>query len=234
MNLFQTMHRGWLDWLFPSYCAGCNQRRTLPDKPLCYQCLSELALTASENQQENTLDQLFWGRIPLQSVRAEYVLKPGSALQHSLHQLKYHHRPGIGVYFGKLAGERMKQSHRHQSIDALIPLPLHHRKKRIRGYNQAERICQGIAQTTGIPVWDTIVLRNHHTETQTQKDRGQRWANMQGKFSLHQPEKAINRHVLLVDDVLTTGATLEACGQTLLQIPGIQLSLFALAYTGKS
>jgi ComF family protein len=234
MNLFQTMHRGWLDWLFPSYCAGCHQRRTPPEKPLCYQCLSELALTTFENQQENTLDRLFWGRIPLQSVTAEYVLKPNSALQQSLHQLKYHHRPGVGVYLGKMAGERMKQNHRHQPIDALIPLPLHERKKRIRGYNQAERICQGIAQTTGIPVWDTLVVRNQHTETQTQKDREQRWANMHGKFSLHRPEQATHKHVLLVDDVLTTGATLEACGQTLLQIPGIQLSLFALAYTENS
>ena len=152
-------------------------------------------------------------------------------MQHSLHQLKYNHRPGIGVYLGSVAGKRMKQQNSLHHFDALIPLPLHPSKKRKRGYNQAERICQGFAQATGIPVWDQIVQRNQSTETQTKKDRAQRWENMEGKFSLHNTKPAINKHLLLVDDVLTTGATLEACGQTLLQIPGIQLSLFTLAYT---
>lgn len=231
MNLFRTLHAGWLDWLFPSYCAGCNQQRTRPDQPICYRCLAELPYTEYEQQQDHALEKLFWGRIPLQSVTSTWSLKQDSALQHCLHQLKYHHRPSIGIYLGRLAGERLKQHSRYRSIDALIPLPLHPSKKRKRGYNQAERICQGLSQATGIPVWDQIVLRNQSTETQTRKDRGQRWNNMEGKFSLKNSQPAINKHLLLVDDVLTTGATLEACGQTLLQIPGIQLSLFSLAYT---
>ena len=225
------MQAGWLDWLFPSYCAGCNQKRAHPKHPLCYQCLSELPYTNFEDQTDHALEQLFWGRIPLRSVLATWYLKPESALQHCLHQLKYQYRPGIGVYLGKMAGHRMKQHHPSPHFDALIPLPLHPGKKRKRGYNQAERICQGISQATGIPVWDQIVLRNQSTETQTRKDRAQRWKNMEGKCSLHKTQPALHKHLLLVDDVLTTGATLEACGQTLLQIPGVQLSLFTLAYT---
>ena len=231
MNLLRTMQAGWLDWLFPSYCAGCNQKRAPPKHPLCYQCLSELPYTNLENQIDHELEQLFWGRIPLRSVLATWYLKPESGLQHCLHQLKYQYRPGIGVFLGKMAGQRMKQHHASPPFDALIPLPLHPGKKRKRGYNQAERICQGLSQATGIPVWDQIVLRNQSTETQTRKDRAQRWNNMEGKFSLHKTTPAMHKHLLLVDDVLTTGATLEACGQTLLQIPGVQLSLFTLAYT---
>jgi ComF family protein len=231
MHLLQTMQAGWLNWLLPSYCAGCNQKRAHPNHPLCYQCLSELPATDYEAQTGHALEQLFWGRIPLQSVTATWYLKPASSLQHCMHQLKYNHRPGIGVYLGSVAGKRMKQQNPSHHFDALIPLPLHPSKKRKRGYNQAERICQGFAQATGIPVWDQIVQRNQSTETQTRKDRAQRWNNMEGKFSLHNTKPAINKHLLLVDDVLTTGATLEACGQTLLQIPGVQLSLFTLAYT---
>lgn len=221
----------WLNWLFPCYCAGCNQQSSRPDKPLCHQCLSELPTTNYETQADHPIEKLFWGRIPLQHATATYFLKPDSALLHALHQLKYHHRPGIGNYLGRLAGERLKQANRLDGIDALIPLPLHPSKKRKRGYNQAERICRGISEATGIPVWEQLVVRNRATETQTQKDRAQRWDNMNGTFSLHNPASTTNKHVLLVDDVLTTGATLEACGQTLLQVPELQLSLFTLAYT---
>jgi ComF family protein len=223
--------KAWLDWLFPCYCCSCHQQSVSPEKPLCYQCLSELTATQYSHSDQLQLEKIFWGRIRLESALALYPLKPQSVLQQTLHQLKYHHRPGIGSYLGAIAGGNLMRAGQLMEITALIPLPLHPSKKRKRGYNQAEKICAGLSVATGIPVWDNLVVRNQFTETQTRKDRSERWNNMSGKFSLIDPEKAIGQHLLLVDDVITTGATLEACGQTLLQIPQARLSFFSLGYT---
>ncbi len=228
---FDIPWKAWLDWLLPCYCSSCQQRSVTPEKPLCFQCLSELTATQYSASDQGRLEKIFWGRIHLESARALYPLKPQSVLQHTLHQLKYQHRPRIGYYLGEIAGRSLMRTEQLRGISALIPLPLHPSKKRKRGYNQAERICAGLAAVSGIPVWENLVIRTQFTETQTRKDRGERWDNMSGKFSLIDPEQAIGQHLLLVDDVITTGATLEACGQTLLQIPQTRLSFFSLGYT---
>lgn len=230
MNI-KDLCNGWLDWILPCYCCGCNNQVVTPNKPLCYQCLAELRAIKYDEPHSTKLENNFWGRLPLRSALAIYPLKSESVLHRSLHQLKYHHRPGIGYYLGKIAGDTLIKQNALADIDALIPLPLHPNKKRKRGYNQAERICRGLSAITQIPVWEDVVKRDRSTESQTRKDREERWENMSGKFSLKNKLNAAGKHLLLVDDVITTGATLEACGQALLQIPGIQLSLFSLAYT---
>lgn len=228
---FDLPWKAWLDWLLPCYCCSCAAQSVQPHKPLCYQCLAELTATEYSGSNQLRLEKLFWGRIRLESVLALYPLKPDCVLQHTLHQLKYHHRPGIGEYLGKLAGKKMMAEKWLSDIAALVPLPLHPSKKRKRGYNQAERIGMGFSAATGIPMLTNLVYRNQFTETQTRKDRGERWDNLSGKFSLTDPYKAKGKHLLLIDDVITTGATLEACGQTLLQIPQSRLSFFALGHT---
>jgi len=228
---FDLLWNGCLDWLLPAHCCACGKSKVTPRHPICYQCLAELNETAYEKADHQKLEKMFWGRIRLQTTLSLYPLKKGSPLQKILHQTKYHHRPSIGIYLGKLAGKKLTHHPILQDIDALVPLPLHPSKQRKRGYNQAEKISQGISMTTGIPVWNNLVIRNQSTETQTRKDRGERWDNMSGKFSLRHHKAAHNKHLLLIDDVITTGATLEACGQTLLQIPNARLSFFTLAHT---
>ena len=230
MNVY-ALWNGCLSWLFPCTCAACAINNVRPEQPICYQCLSELQATQYQTSKHDELEKMFWGRIQLEYVKAEYPLKKGTTLQQTLHQFKYHHRPGIGIYLGMLAGKKLKSMHEQHPIDALIPLPLHSHKQRKRGYNQAERICAGLSISSGIPVWNDILYRNHATETQTRKDREERWNNMLGKFSLKRTDRATYKHLLLVDDVITTGATLEAAGHTLLQIPEVRLSFFALAHT---
>jgi ComF family protein len=220
-----------LNWLLPCYCAGCAQAHVQPAHPFCYQCLSDLNESAFDEQKQQAIEKIFWGRIPLCAVITAYPLRSGSKLQQAIHQLKYHHRPDIGKFLGRVAFRKATLPPGSPDLDALIPLPLHPQKKRKRGYNQAEQISKGISAATGIPVWNDLVMRNQATETQTKKDRGQRWENMQGKFALNNIERAIGKHLLLVDDVLTTGATLESCGHTLLQIPGVQLSFFTIGFT---
>lgn len=220
-----------LDWLLPCYCAGCGKQRVYPQAPICYTCLSDLWESTYDLHTQRTLEQQFWGRIPLRSVIIPFPLRTGSVLQQALHQLKYHHRPGIRKFLGKIAARQWSTCDPTPSFDALMPLPLHPAKKRIRGYNQAESVCQGIHEATGIPIWRNLVQSKRFTETQTNKDRGERWTNMQETFALCDTELATSKHLLLVDDVLTTGATLEACGQVLLQLPNIELSFFAVGRT---
>jgi ComF family protein len=231
---FDLPWKGLLDWLLPVHCCGCNQTRVTPEQPLCYSCLAELSHTAYDPNMDPGWKKIFWGRIPLQNMFCGYPLKSGSILQQTIHQLKYHHRPGIGRWLGKMAAIQLTKQGTTWDMQGLIPLPLHPAKKRKRGYNQAEEICRGISAVTGIPVWNNVVIRNRFTPTQTRKDRGERWENMVGKFSLQHWEKATGKPLLLVDDVITTGATLEACGETLLKIPGSNLSIFALAHTETS
>lgn len=228
---FNIPWTSWLDWLLPVYCGGCTQRPVTPNQPLCYQCLGELASMEYDWSDRIRWEKIFWGRIRLESVLPLYPLRSGSILQQALHQFKYQHRPGIGQCLGKIAGHKLLSSAIRSDPDALVPLPLHPSKKRKRGYNQAESICKGIAAVTGLPIWNDLIEREQATETQTRKDRGERWDNMAGKFKVKKAYPANNKHLLLVDDVITTGATLEACGQALLEIPGSRLSFFTLAHT---
>lgn len=230
MSLVSCWQAG-VDWLLPCYCAGCGKQRVTPKQPFCYACLSDLNESGYDPHKQDSMAKIFWGRIPLRTVIVPFPLRSDSILQQAIHQLKYHDRPSIGQFLGKLAATRWQNRFETGSFDAMVPLPLHGNKKRSRGYNQAECICAGIRKATGTPIWNDLVIRDRATETQTKKDRGQRWENMQGKFRLHKSSRAAGKHLLLVDDVLTTGATLEACGQTLLEIPGVQISFFTIGFT---
>jgi ComF family protein len=146
-----------------------------------------------------------------------------------LHECKYAGNKELLFQLGKMMGEHLKNQDRFD-IDALVPLPLHRHKEKKRGYNQALILCEGMAEVLNLPIKNDLVIRNNSTDTQTKKDRINRWSNMEGKFSLKE-KSSIGSHLLLVDDVITTGATLEACGQSLLQLDGVQLSIFALCYS---
>jgi len=149
-------------------------------------------------------------------------------MQHLMHEFKYNGNKELGLQMGRLMGNDLQQTHRFCHVDALIPLPLFSAKEKRRGYNQATILCEGIAQVLKVEVLSDVVLRISHTETQTKKGRMERWQNMEGKFELLSPQKIENKHVLLVDDVVTTGATLEACGQELIAVKNTRLSIATL------
>jgi ComF family protein len=220
-----------LHLFFPHNCTGCGSDVLENNHQLCLRCRSELPFTNFFAQPGNPVEQIFYGRLPVKNAAAGYFFTKDSLLQHLVMQLKYRGNQEIGVYMGKLLGNELLHSARFSEVDIIIPLPLNPKRERKRGYNQATAICTGIQHVWNRPVMEKAVYRTIFTETQTKKGRISRWQNMDGVFAVGNPAALQGKHILLVDDVVTTGATLEACGAEILKIPGTALSIAALAYT---
>lgn len=221
-----------LHLLFPHICTGCGSDILHEESVLCMRCIDAMPETNFELHSNNPVEKTFWGRLPLAGATAQFYFTKESLMQHLMHQFKYKHNKDLGLQFGRIMGEQLKKSGRFE-VDALIPLPLFPAKEKRRGYNQATVLCEGIAEAMKIPVLDKIISRPQHTETQTKKGRIERWKNMEGKFILADADAIKNRHLLLVDDVVTTGATLEACGNELLKAENVRLSLATLCIASR-
>ena len=215
--------------LFPHVCCGCGNDIINKESVLCMRCVEAMPETNFEIHANNPVEKKFWGRLTCKHATAQYYFTRESMIQRLMHQFKYKGNRELGIQLGKMMGERLKNSTRF-AIDALIPLPLFPAKEKKRGYNQATVLCEGMAETLQVPVWKDVVIRSQHTDTQTKKGRIERWQNMEGKFELVNPDIINNKHIMLVDDVITTGATLEACGTELLKGKNITLSIGALCY----
>ena len=231
MKLASEIASGLTQLFFPEVCAGCGGDLSKREQLICMKCRHELPLTGFEQYAGNPIEKIFWGRASIATASAHFYFSKNSPLQHILHQLKYGGKKSIGSYLGRSMGTAIIESERFGEIDALIPLPLFASRQKERGYNQATALCEGIAAVLGLPVLEQVISRIRSTETQTHKTRIARWQNMEGKFQLHDEKELECKHVLLVDDVITTGATLDACAQELLRVNGICLSIAALAYT---
>ena len=218
-----------LHLLFPNVCVGCGNDLLAGKSVLCLKCFEAMPETSFELHPGNPIEKKFWGRLPLETATAQFYFTRESLMQRLMHQFKYRGNKELGLQLGRMMGGSLKQSGRF-SIDALIPLPLFHSKERRRGFNQATILCEGAAAHLNIPVLKDVVVRPQFTETQTRKGRIERWQNMEGKFVLARPDLVRNKHVLLIDDVVTTGATLEACGSEILKAGNTKLSLATLCY----
>jgi ComF family protein len=193
-------------------------------------CTAEMPETNFHKFSNNPIEKIFWGRLPLEAATAQYYFTKESQMQHLMHQFKYKGNKELGKQLGRLMGIELLKTDRFADIEALIPLPLFVSKEKRRGYNQSTILCEGIAQILNVKIPKNVIVRNQHTETQTKKGRLERWQNMEGKFQLTNPAAIQDKHVLLVDDVITTGATLEACGQELLKAGNLKLSIATLCY----
>jgi ComF family protein len=216
---------------YPVICPGCGTDSLQKGRFLCPFCIDELPYTGFSAIPGNTIERIFRGRISIQSATSLLYFTKQSVIRNLLHQLKYEGNKEIGLYFGRRLGEEMGRSGRFDGLDLLIPLPLHLRRERQRGYNQSEVLCRGIGETLGVSVAEKVVIRRKATRTQTFRDRIGRWENVGEGFHLNNPDAFSGKHLLLVDDVITTGATLEACGSELLKISNAKLSIATLAFT---
>ena len=166
-------------------------------------------------REDNSVERMFWGKIPLERGTSFFYYHKGSDFRHILHQLKYGGRKDLGEIMGRFMAAELAATGFFRGIDVIIPVPLHPRKQKLRGYNQSECIARGVSAVTGIPIDVSSVLRRRHTETQTRKSAYERWENVDGIFLLRYPERFVGKHILIVDDVLTTGATTTACADAL-------------------
>jgi ComF family protein len=209
---------------YPRVCSACNTALYKHEEVICTRCLYEIPKTNFHLGKDNLVSQLFWGKFPLESAGAYYYFRKGSKVQHLLHQFKYKNSPDIGVRIGQLYGEELVASG-CPLPDVIVPIPLHPKKLVIRGYNQSERFAEGLSQSLKIPVDTKNFIRNTFTETQTRKSRFDRWNNVKDIFYCVDPELFNHKHILLVDDVITTGSTIESSAQKLLSFENIELKI---------
>ena len=232
MTALKEIRDSVLHLLFPHICLGCGNDILPRESSLCLRCLESMPETRFELFPGNPVENLFRGRLSLVSGCAHYFFTRESLMQQLMHLFKYKNNQQLGIQLGKMMGKQLSLSGRFD-VDALVPLPLFPAKEKKRGYNQATLLCEGISEETGIPILDKVVIRPEKTETQTRKGRIERWQNMEGKFMVTDPGLIRGKHILLVDDVITTGATLESCGNELTGSGEAMLSVAALCIASR-
>ena len=229
-SLFHSYFEGLQHLIFPNNCLQCSYELSRFEKHICAFCWDKLQRTYFESYETaSSMDQLFWGRIELKDTFALYFFEKEKPIQEILHALKYQFKAPLGQHFGRIIGETMLTSNKYKEIEALIPVPIHPQKRFLRGYNQSELLAEGIAEILKIPILMDVVQKKNNNSSQTKKNRFLRWDNASEQFSIG--KKAMTyRHVAIVDDVITTGSTLEAMAQLLRsQYPDLQISLLSFA-----
>ena len=218
---------------FPHLCVGCGNQLFKNEGVICTSCLYKLPKTNFHNHHDNPVMQIFWGRIRLHSAASFLYFAKKGRVQHIVHALKYKGRREVGQLMGELYGKDLKSSELFNSVEVIIPVPLHWKKQKKRGFNQSEIFGKGLARSMNA-ILDTQSLYRHvDTETQTRKSRIKRWENVKEVFAVKNENLLEGRHILLVDDVITTGATLEASATKLLEIPGVKVSVASIAFANQ-
>lgn len=213
-----------INLFFSSTCAGCNGELTYGQNYLCVSCLIHLPKNLNSNPAE-----LFWGRVPVKNGISLLEFEKGNRTQKLLHKIKYKDQKQLAVYLGSMLGKEIVSKDWVKEIDLIIPVPLHSSKERTRGYNQSLLIAEGMEKVLSIPVENNAIIRTKANITQTKKNKYERWDNVQQVFKLAQSKHVKNKHVLIVDDAITTGATLEACIRCFLEVENCQVSIATLA-----
>lgn len=218
-----------LSLLFPRLCYGCGNHLLRNENLICTECYILIPRTNYHLEANNPVEQLFWGRCRIEKAAAFSFYNRDSRIRRLIHNLKYKGVSDIGFELGRIYGQSLVKSGFLDGIDLIVPVPLHPSKKRIRGFNQAEIISEGISDASGIPVDSGTLKRSGLSETQTKRSRYERWINVDGIFKNADSDAIAGKHILLIDDVITTGSTIESCVNELLKSEGARVSVAALA-----
>lgn len=213
---------------FPRLCEVCESALVEGEDVLCTACNIDLPRTGFHLQADNRMERLFWGQCELERSTAWFFYHKGSPFLRPIHRFKYNGRKDVAFQLGRLCATELMADDFFAGIDLLIPIPLHPSRQRKRGYNQSMYIAQGVSQATGIPLSTDVLVRIRDGESQTEKPAYERRSDMQGSFALKQATPIVGKHLLLIDDVLTTGATAMACIQTLKETEGVRISVLTL------
>jgi ComF family protein len=223
---FKIVSKSLIDVVYPNDCAICENDLQLNEQFMCLSCLYDLPYLNQDEQTQLKLDKLFWGRAEVERTYALFDYQKGNRVQDILHLIKYQNRTKIATHFGTKLAERIEKNN---AFDFILPVPLHPKKLKLRGFNQSTLIAKGLQEILQVPIKEKFMKRIVHSASQTTVTKYERWDNVKNIFSIPKPTRFKNKHVLLVDDVLTTGATIEACLKQMLQVEGCKISVATLA-----
>lgn len=220
-----------LDLISPRFCVVCGQRLTVSEETICSKCNLHLPRTGFHRvPYENEMAKLFWHQIPVERATAFFYYEPHAETANILYELKYKNHPEIGEVMGRLMAKELQMSDFFDGIDGIVPVPLAKKRLRQRGYNQSMEIAKGVSEVTGLPIYNKVVKRNVFEGSQTSKGRWERNENVEGVFELKDATAVQGKHLLVVDDVVTTGATVIACAKELCQACNVKLSVLSLGF----
>lgn len=225
----QEIIQDFLNLIYPKYCLACSGYLVKGEDIVCSHCLLDMPKTNFHKQTINPLHDRLSLRFPLKHAFAYYYFKKGSKVQELLHQFKYKQHPEIGHKIGRVLAQELVETKYESDFDMIVPVPLHISRLRSRGYNQSEEFAKGLSEGLRIPYADSFIKRRVKTQTQTRKSKLSRWRNVSEVFEIKSAEEVKGRRILLVDDVVTTGATLEACSLSLLKAGCSEISIACMA-----
>ena len=228
-KLFQSI----IGLFFPRLCLACGKSLFDHEEFVCNACWLGMPKTNFHLDPENPVAQTFWGRVWLVDAAACFYYIRGNKVQRLIHHLKYKGEEELGVYLGEYYGNELLHHDFLTQAEIIVPVPLHPKKLKKRGYNQSESIARGISRSMGFTVMTDVLYRTKFTDTQTKKSRFNRWKNVENLFEVNQTDRLQGKHVVVVDDVITTGSTIEACVEALQKVPGIKVSVIALAFSSR-
>lgn len=227
----------WTDFIaliYPRNCITCNNTLFKHESLVCNHCYLTLPKSNFHTEENNELERVFAGRVPVIKASSYYLFEKSGKVQKLLHSIKYKSNKALAELLGTWYAQSLKDCGEITRADVIIPVPLHPKKEKQRGFNQSEEFARGLSKELGIPVNTTNLFRNAFTETQTRKQKFERWENVSGKFELNDLKIFENKTVILVDDVITTGATIDACYEALKNVSGIRIAVLSLAYATKN
>ena len=229
MNWIQEYWYDFVNLFYPKICKSCGQNLQKGEEQLCLVCKTDLPLSDYWKQKNNPIEELFWGRVKIEFASSLMIFRKASPYRHLIHLLKYKGDKEIAIYLGQLLAQKIIEDSKYQPLDLIIPVPLHPKKQRKRTYNQSDCIAKGLSEILEIPYRTNLLVRTVNTSTQTKKNKEERWENVSGIFKLNNEKELQAKHILLVDDVITTGATIESCVLALQKCVNVKISIASLA-----
>lgn len=225
----KTIFRDFIDLFYPSLCICCNQRLIAQEYFLCLECLYSLPFTNHFEIKENSLNKLFYGRFSIENIVCLGYFSKGGKFQKIIHEIKYKNNKDLAVYIGQRCGNKLKESYFIKDIDYIVPVPLHPNRLKRRGYNQSLLLAQGISEITCLPIIDNNLIRLKDNDSQTTKNKTERLKNIAEIFTIQDKNLFKDKHILIIDDVITTGSTIEICVKTILEESNTLISVFCVA-----
>ena len=221
-----------LDLISPRLCVVCGNRLAVTEETLCSKCYLHLPRTDfGHDLYENVMAKLFWGQMAIEKATALFYYEPHAETAQILYEMKYKNHPEIGVVMGRMMAKELMRSGLFEGIDAIVPVPLARKRERQRGYNQSLELAKGVSEVTGLPIANKVVRRTKFVGSQTQRGRWERNENVEDVFELVDSDSISGKHLLLIDDVVTTGATIFACAQEMRKASNVKFSVLALGYS---